>query len=79
MSWRSAYTVGIIQNHPFIDGNQRTGFVVGVLFLEMNGYRLRAGEEDATRVVLGLAEGTLDEAAFATWLRANSQQGLSPK
>jgi death-on-curing protein len=67
----TAYTTGIIRNHPFIDGNKRTGFVVGVLFLEMNGARLTASEEDATQAVLGLAAGTLDESAFAVWLRAN--------
>ena len=67
----TAYTAGIVRNHPFIDGNKRTGFVIGVLFLEMNGYRLTASEEDATQAVLGLAAGTLDEAAFAAWLRTN--------
>jgi death on curing protein len=69
----AAYTVGIIRNHPFVDGNKRTGFVVGVLFLEMNGYRLTASEEDATQAVLSLAEGTLDEGAFLVWLRAKSR------
>jgi death on curing protein len=69
----AAYTVGIIRNHPFVDGNKRTGFVVGVLFLEMNGYRLTATEEDATQAVLSLAERTIDEAAFLAWLRANSR------
>jgi death-on-curing protein len=64
----TAYTTGIIRNHPFIE---RSGFVVGVLFLEMNGARLTASEEDATQAVLGLAAGTLDESAFAVWLRAN--------
>jgi death-on-curing protein len=39
------YTAGIVKNHPFLDGNQRTGFVVGVLFLELNGYRFTASEE----------------------------------
>ncbi|MGD0909452.1 MAG: type II toxin-antitoxin system death-on-curing family toxin [Candidatus Acidiferrales bacterium] len=67
----TAFAAGIIRNHPFIDGNKRTGFVVGVLFLEMNGRRLTASEEDATQAVLGLAAGTLDEAAFAAWMRAN--------
>ena len=37
-----AYTVGIVRIHPFVDGNKRTGFVVGVLFLELNGYRFTA-------------------------------------
>ena len=64
----AAYTAGIVQNHPFIDGNKRTGFVVGVLFLETNGARFTAPEEDATRAVLDLAAGILDEAGFVTWL-----------
>ena len=66
-----AYITGIIRNHPFIDGNKRTGFILGALFLELNGYRLTASEEAATQAVLGLAGGTLDERAFAVWMRAN--------
>ena len=65
----AAYTVGIVRNHPFVDGNKRTGFVVGVLFLELHGYRFKASEEDATQAILGLAAGTMDEAAFTDWLR----------
>jgi len=68
----AAYTVGIVRNHPFVDGNKRTAFVVGVLFLEINGYRFTASEEDATKAVLGLAAGTLDETSFIRWLRANA-------
>ena len=67
----AAYTTGIVRNHPFVDGNKRTGFVVGILLLEMNGYSFTAAEEDATQAVLGLAAGTLDETAFTAWLRAN--------
>jgi death on curing protein len=67
----AAYTAGIVRNHPFVDGNKRTGFVVGVLFLEMNGYRFTASEEDATQAVLNLAAGTLDETASAAWMHAN--------
>ena len=65
------YTAGIVRNHPFIDGNKRTGFVVGVLFLEIHGFDFKASEEDATRAVLELAEGDVDETAFAAWLRRN--------
>lgn len=64
----AAYVAGIVRNHPFIDGNKRTGVVVGVLFLEINGCRFTAAEEDATRAVLALAAGVLDEEAFAAWL-----------
>jgi death on curing protein len=67
----ASYTAGIIGNHPFIDGNKRTGFVTGVLFLEINGYRFTASEEDATQAVLGLAAGAIKETEFAAWVRAN--------
>jgi len=67
----AAYTVAIVRNHPFIDGNKRTGFVLGVLFLELNGARFVADEGAATRAVIGLAEGTLDEAGYTAFLRAN--------
>ncbi len=69
----AAYTVGIIRNHPFLDGNKRVGFLLGVLFLEMNGYRFTATEEDAAQAILSLAAGTLDEIAFAAWMRANAK------
>jgi death-on-curing protein len=69
------YTAGIVRNHPFVDGNKRSGFVAGVLFLELNGFSFIASEEDATQAVLGLAGGTLDEAAYTAWLRANSKRG----
>jgi death-on-curing protein len=66
------YTAGIVRNHPFVDGNKRTGFVVGILFLELNGRRLRASEEDAAQAVLSLAAGQLDEPAYAAFLELNT-------
>ena len=69
----AAYVAGIVRNHPFFDGNKRTGFVVGALFLELNGYRFTAAEEDATHAVFELAAGTLEEKEFAAWMRANSK------
>ena len=71
----AAYTDGIVRNHPFVDGNKRTGFVVGILFLELNGYTFAASEEEAARAVLELASGNLDEAGYAAFLRANSSPG----
>jgi death-on-curing protein len=71
----AAYTWGIVRNRPFVDGNKRTGFVVGVLFLELNGYRFSASEVDAARVVLELASGNLDEAGYIPFLRAHASLG----
>jgi death on curing protein len=65
------YTAGIVRTHPFVDGNKRTGFVIGVLFLELHGFDFKASEEDATQAVMALAEGSLNEQAYAAWLKEN--------
>jgi death on curing protein len=67
------YTAGIVRNHPFVDGNKRAGFVIGILFLELNGFDFKASEEEATRAVMELAAGTLDETRYAAWMRANTR------
>jgi death-on-curing protein len=67
----ATYTAGIVQNHPFVDGNKRTGFLVGVLFLELNGYRFTASEADAAQAVIELAAGTIDVVGFRDFLHAN--------
>jgi death-on-curing protein len=65
------YTAGVVRNHPFVDGNKRTGFVIGVLFLELNGFEFKASKEDATQAATSLAAGILDEAGYWAWLREN--------
>jgi len=70
----AVYTAGIVKNHPFIDGNKRTGFLVGVLFLELNGYVFSASQEDAASAVISLAAGDANEADYANFLRANSNE-----
>lgn len=68
----AAYTVGIVRNHPFVDGNKRTGFVIGVLFLELNGFVFGATEAGAARAVIALAAGELDESGDVAFIRENS-------
>lgn len=65
------YTAGIVRNHPFVDGNKRTGFVIGVLFLELHSFDFKASEVDATQAVMALAAGRLDETGYTAWLREN--------
>ncbi len=65
------YSAGIIRNHPFVDGNKRTGFVAGIPFLELRGFNFKASEEDATHAVFDLASSKLDEVGYAVWLRTN--------
>jgi death on curing protein len=68
----AAYAFGIVRNHPFVDGNKRTAFTTAATFLLDNGHELNASETDAALTTLQLTDGTLDEEAFAAWLRANS-------
>lgn len=69
----ASYGVGIARNHPFVDGNKRTAFVAVELFLALNGRRLTANDMDCVMTMLAVAEGSLDEAAFAAWLRVQLQ------
>ena len=69
----ASYAFGLVKNHPFIDGNKRTGFIVAVTFLELNGLRFGASEVDATVRTLALAAGEMSETAYSAWLKANSK------
>ena len=68
----ASYAVGIVKNHPFLDGNKRTGFVAAALFIEANGYLFQATEEEAVLETLALAAGETTEADYAAWLAKNS-------
>ena len=70
----AAYTAGIVKNHPFLDGNKRTGFMMGAGFLERNGYEFVATEADVVIRTLALAAGELSEADYAAWLEANAKR-----
>ncbi len=65
----AAYGYGLSRNHPFIDGNKRTAFVAMELFLELNGYSLRAEDGDCVLTMLAVAAGDIEEEALARWVR----------
>jgi death-on-curing protein len=69
----AAYTSGIVCNHPFVDGNKRTGFMAGYVFLASNGLHLTATEVDVVQVVTLLAASEIEESEFAAWLRENCE------
>lgn len=69
----AAYGFGIARNHAFIDGNKRTAFVAVELFLEINGFQLIADDAACVLTMLAVAAGTLDEAAFADWIRQHAR------
>lgn len=70
----AAYVFGIIRNHPFLDGNKRTAFMVGFDFLYQNGKLLDALETQAVQMILDLATKIITEEEFASWLQENSKK-----
>lgn len=68
----AAYAFGLVRNHPFVDGNKRTAWVVARVFLAINGYQLDFDPHEGVRIIEALAAGTVGEAELAEWFR----QGL---
>ena len=68
----ATYAIAIARNHPFIDGNKRTGFMAMVLFLSLNGAELEAPEVEATMTMLSMAAGDLPDAEFTAWVRRHA-------
>lgn len=64
----AAYAYGICKNHPFVDGNKRTAFIVCQLFLSLNNAKLNAPADDKYKMFIKLASGALFEDALAKWI-----------
>ncbi len=69
----AAYAYGIARNHPFVDGNKRTAYVVCRTFLVINGWDLVGDLAERYPVFLGLAAGEIDEQELAAWLRDHAR------
>jgi death on curing protein len=67
----AALGFSIIRNHPFMDGNKRTGHAAMEVFLILNGYEIDASIADAERVILQVASGDMDREEFTAWLDAH--------
>ncbi len=65
----AAYLYGILRNHPFIDGNKRTGILVAAVFLAKHGYALTADNGLVYQFVMDVAAGAVEEAEAARWFR----------
>jgi death-on-curing protein len=68
----AAYLFHLAKNHPFVDGNKRTGLAAMLAFLGLNGRRLEAPDDDLTNLVLGVAAGRVTKAEVAVFVRRHS-------
>ena len=69
----AAYGYGLARNHAFVDGNKGVAFQVMYVFLGLNGYRIEAAEPDVVELMLGVAEGRVEEESLANWLHDHIQ------
>jgi len=70
----TAYLFGIVQNHPFIDGNKRTAVMSMLIFLTINDYVCEAGDVEIYASVMALAQKDINEADFAAWLKTQVKE-----
>jgi death-on-curing protein len=70
----AAYACGILFDHPFVDGNKRTGLMAAYLFLHFNGWELAAPEADAVAAMVALASKQMDEIGFSQWLQRYAEK-----
>ena len=66
------YASGIIRNHPYVDGNKRTGYALAYTFLLLNGMRIAASDDEKFNVVIDLAKRKINEEEFSNWLESHS-------
>lgn len=69
----AAYLFHIVRNHPFVDGNKRTGAAAALVFLDLNGVEIEVGDDDLVECVLAVAQGERDKAAVAEFLRRHAR------
>ncbi len=67
----AVYAFGPARNHPFLDGNKRTAFVVMELFLNLNGWTLEADDAECISTMESVAAGEVAEKKLAEWLRVH--------
>ena len=68
----AALMESLINNHPFVDGNKRTGIAAAALFLWRNGWRLSVSGEELEAMTLHTAVEDVPIETLADWLRSNS-------
>lgn len=68
----AAYATGIVKNHPFLDGNKRTGLLSVRAFLFVNDWLFEPTQTDQVHMMVGLAAGMIDERAVAGWIALSS-------
>ena len=68
-----AYLFHIVKNHPFVDGNKRTGTVAALMFLELNGIEVTLNEDKLVGIIRSVADGKMQKGDVAAFLRRHGE------
>ena len=68
----AALIESILNNHPFIDGNKRTGYVLTLLFLMSSGYDINASQDVKYQFVIDIASGKMKFEKILNWLQIHT-------
>ncbi len=68
----AAYCFHIIKNHPFIDGNKRTGLLTAMTFLEKNEVILRVDMDHFYELIIGVATSKISKNELASFFESYS-------
>jgi len=69
----AAYLFHLVKNHPFVDGNKRTGLMAMLVFLGLNGLRIEASEDELADLVLAAADGRISKAEIAVFVKDHAR------
>jgi death-on-curing protein len=64
----------VIMNHPFADGNKRTGHAAMEVFLILNGMEIIASVDEQEQIILAVASGQAGREVFVNWLIGHTSQ-----
>jgi death-on-curing protein len=68
----AALGYALIKNHPFLDGNKRTGHAAMEVFLVLNGYEIHATVDEQEHVIFQVAASEINREEFTAWLRTHT-------
>lgn len=68
----AALLESLINNHPFVDGNKRTGIIAAAMVLQINNYSLTASNREVETFVLSIASGNQTFESIMEWLKLHT-------
>ncbi len=75
----AAYLFHIVKNHPFVDGNKRTGLLAALVFLDVNGIGIEHPSDALYELTMGVAEGRIEKRAIAIELERIAKTNVTSR